>query len=91
MVTEADINKALDYQKTHPNKKIGDIIKELGLCDPTVLINAMGEILNEKAINLGLADVQVDLLDYMSLDVAKQNRVIPFAVESGKIKVCFQI
>ena len=89
VVTEADINKALDYQKTHPNKKIGDIIKELGLCDPTVLINAMGEILNEKAINLGLADVQVDLLDYMSLDVAKQNRVIPFAVESGKIKVCF--
>ena len=25
VVTEADINKALDYQKTHPNKKIGDI------------------------------------------------------------------
>ena len=26
IVTESDIEKALDYQKTHTNKKIGDII-----------------------------------------------------------------
>ena len=25
IVTEADIDKALDYQKRHPKKKIGDI------------------------------------------------------------------
>ena len=28
VVTEEDINKALDYQKTHSNKKIGDILYE---------------------------------------------------------------
>lgn len=26
IVTEADINRALEYQKEHPNKKLGDII-----------------------------------------------------------------
>ena len=26
IVTEADIDKALDYQKRHPKKKIGDIL-----------------------------------------------------------------
>ena len=89
IVTEEDINKALEYQKIHPTKKIGDIIKELELCDPNILISAMGEILNEKSINLTLPDIQIDILDYMSLDVAKQNKAIPFAIESGKIKVCF--
>lgn len=52
IVTESDIEKALDYQKTHTNKKIGDIINILGLCDSHVLINAVGEILEEKAIYL---------------------------------------
>ena len=28
IVTEEDINKALDYQKSHPTKKIGDILYE---------------------------------------------------------------
>ena len=50
VVKEADIEKALDYQKTHPNKKIGDILDILKLCDSDILINAMGEILDEKAI-----------------------------------------
>ena len=40
VVKEADIEKALDYQKTHPNKKIGDILDILKLCDSDILINA---------------------------------------------------
>ena len=52
IVSEGDIQKALDYQKTHPRKKIGDIIDILGLCNSQTLINAIGEILDEKAIYL---------------------------------------
>lgn len=89
IVTEEDINKALDYQKNHHSKKIGDIIKELNLCDENALINAIGEILGEKSINLKLADVKLDILDYISLDIARRNRAIPFDIDGGKIKVCF--
>ena len=89
IVTEEDINKALDYQKTHPNKKIGDIIKELDLCNSNILINAMGEILGEKAINITLSDVKIDVADYISIDTARTNKALPFDVDAGKIKVCF--
>ena len=89
VVQEADIEKALDYQKTHPNKKIGDIINILGLCDPNILINAIAEILDEKAIFLMERDIKIDVLDYISLDLIKQNKAIPFEISSGKIKVCF--
>lgn len=89
IVTESDIEKALDYQKSHPNKKIGDILDILELCDSNILINAIGEILDEKAIYLLEKDIRIDVLEYISLDIMKQNKAIPFEIASGKIKVCF--
>mgnify|MGYP004615597929 FL=1 len=89
IVTESDIEKALDYQKSHPNKKIGDILDILELCDSNILINAIGEILDEKAIYLLEKDIRIDVLEYISLDIMKQNKAIPFEIVSGKIKVCF--
>ena len=89
VVKESDIEKALDYQKTHPNKKIGDILDILQLCDSGVLISAMGEILDERAIYLLEKDIRIDALEYVSLDIMKQNKAIPFEIASGKIKVCF--
>ena len=89
IVTESDIEKALDYQKTHPNKKIGDIVNILGLCDSHVLINAVGEILEEKAIYLQEKDIRIDVQEYIALDLVKQYKAIPFEISSGKIKVCF--
>ena len=89
IVTEEDIERALDYQKAEPKKKIGDILNILRVCDPYVLIDAMGEILEEKAIYLREADIKLNILDYISLDIAKQYKAIPFEEISGKIKVCF--
>ncbi len=89
IVTESDIEKALDYQKAEPRKKIGDILNILRLADPYVLIDAIGEILGEKAIYLREADIRVNMLDYISLDIARQTKAIPFEEDGGRIKVCF--
>ncbi len=89
VVTEADIEKALDYQKMHPKKKIGDILNILNLCDSHILLEAIGEILNENTIYLQENDVRINILEYISLDIAKQNKSIPFEISAGKIKVCF--
>ena len=89
IATEDDINKALEYQRTHPNKRIGDLLNELGLCEPRKLINAIGEIIGEKAIYLTAADIKIDITNYISLDIARKNNAVPFDVDTGKIKVCF--
>lgn len=89
IVTEEDIERALDYQKAEPKKKIGDILNILRVCDPYVLINAMGEILEERAIYLREADIKVNVIDYLSIDTARQYKAIPFEEVNGKIKVCF--
>ena len=89
IVTEGDIERALDYQKQHPNKKIGDILYILDVCEPHKLIEAMGEILGTKGIVLNERAVKIKVTDYISLDVAKKNKAVPFEVANGKVKVCF--
>lgn len=89
MVTEKDIEKALEYQREHPNRKLGDILYILDVCDPNKLIETIGEIVGTKGILLNASTIKVKLTDYISLDVAKKNKAVPFEVSSGKIKVCF--
>ncbi len=89
LVTEEDINKALDYQKDNPDKKIIEIINILHLCDEYQLIEALGDILDEKSIILTKNDINLNISDYISMDVVKQNKAVPFDITGNKIKVCF--
>ena len=89
LISESDVNKAIEYQKANPGRKLGDVVKILHLCDEYRLINAIGEILGEKAILLSRSDIALNITDYISIDVAKQCMAIPFDISNGKIKVCF--
>ncbi|MCI9016623.1 MAG: type II/IV secretion system protein [Clostridia bacterium] len=89
LITQQDIQKALDYQKDHPDKKMGDILYILRVCDAYQLIQAIGDIFGEKAMLLTPQDVKIKVEDYVSMDVVRQNRAIPFLEENGRIKVCF--
>ncbi len=89
LISEEDIQTALNYQKENPTKKMGDILYLLKICDPQNLIMAMGEVLGEKTILLKPSDIKIDFLEYISLDIALKYKVIPFEIVGSKIKVCF--
>jgi len=89
LITEEDIQIAISYQKEHPNRKIGDIINILKLCNSEELIKAIGEILGEKAILLRPEDIKIEFQDYIAMDIARKNKAIPFEIMGSRIKVCF--
>jgi len=89
LINEQDINRALEYQKDHPNKRIVEVIHTLKLCDEYALIEALGEILGEKAMLLTQNDISIKVQEYISLDVIKKNKAIPFEINGNKVKVCF--
>lgn len=89
LINQSDINRALEYQRKHPEKKIVEIIRTLNLCNEYVLLETLGEILNEKTIMLTQNDVQININQYVSLDVANKYKVVPFQISGNKIKVCF--
>ena len=89
IVSGQDIERALKYQETHRSRKIGDILYILKAADPEKLINAIGEILGKKGKYINYDDMRIEPTDYIPLDVMKKNKAVPFAVETGKIKVAF--
>ena len=89
IVSEEDIEEAINYQKRNPHKKLGDILNILNLCPERELIKAMGEILGEKVIILQKESVIINVTDYISLDICKQCKAVVFDVIGDKAKVCF--
>ena len=89
IVSENDIETALQEQKRNPDKKLGEILNDMQVCESHALIEAIGEIIGVKGIILSQALIRIEVLDYISLEIARRNKVIPFAIENGKIKVCF--
>jgi len=89
IVTQSDIDKALEYQRRNPGKKLIEIINTLSLCDEYVLLSALGDILDEETIMLTYASIKVNVQQYISLDIAQRYKAIPFEVNGNRIKVCF--
>ena len=89
IVNQEGIEIALNYQKEHPDKKIGDILNLLNLCPQAKLIEAMGEILGEKVIIFNASMIKVNFLQYYSVDVAKSCKAVLFDINGSKAKVCF--
>ena len=89
VATEADIKEAIRYQKEHPGVRIGEALYELKTVDEKALVQAMGEILGERVIIMRPEIVNINISKYISIDIAKKNKVIPFDEINGKVKVCF--
>ncbi len=89
VLTSQDIEQALQYQREHQDKKLGDILYLLNLCNKDILIKNIGEILGIKGIFLTEENIKIKPTDYLPLDVLKSNKCIPFEIDNGKIKVCF--
>lgn len=89
ILKQSDIDKALEYQRRNPEKRIIEIIDILNLCDEYILLQTLGEILNEKVMLFGIGDIKIDTKKFISVDMSKKYKAIPFDVEGSKIKVCF--
>ena len=67
IVTETDIQAAINYQKEHPDKKIGDILAILKLAPEEKLIEAVAESMGEKGIVFKPEMIKVNVVDLVSL------------------------
>ena len=90
IVSQQDIESALEFQKSHPNEKIGDILYEQNATDDVDgLLKCIGEVLGEKTIMLTTYDIEINTNEYISTDMMKQYLAVPFEVSGSTIKVCF--
>lgn len=83
------IERAINYQSEHPEKKIGDILYILQEADPDKLATEIGDIIGKKGIYLTDSKIKLEPTDYIPFDMMKKYKAIPFEIENGKIKVAF--
>lgn len=89
IIRQQDVEEALEYQRQHPNKKLGDCLYILEKGNPALLIEAIGDILGVKGILLRNSQIKINMADYIDFDTAIKYKAIPFEIKGGKIKVCF--
>lgn len=89
LIKESDIDKAVEFQRNNKGVKLGEAFHLLKLCDDQLLINTIGEVLGVKAVQLDPAGFIFDFSKYISLDIVKQHKVIPFEINENRIKVAF--
>ena len=74
------IERALQYQMDHPNKRVGDILYILKETDPERLAKEIGEIIGEKGIYLTEDKIKIDVTEYIPWDMMKKNKAVPLEI-----------
>ena len=89
LIKDSDINEAVSYQKQHPGVRLGEAFHILKVCPDKLLLDVIGEQLGVPAIILDPISMTFKFTDYLSMDIVKQHKVMPFEIESNKLKVAF--
>ena len=89
LINESDIDKAIVYQREHRGTKLGEAFYRIGVCDEQELLNTIAEGIGVKGIKLEPGMFNFDFSKYLSMDIVKQHKVLPFELNENRIKVAF--
>lgn len=82
-VTEAQIEEAIDYQKSHRGTRIGTALIELGFLDEPKLLQALSKRLNYPVIDLASIDVQIAAVEKVPRSLAEKYGMIALEEREG--------
>ncbi|MBR3888601.1 MAG: Flp pilus assembly complex ATPase component TadA [Clostridia bacterium] len=89
LIKDSDIDKAIEYQRLHKGIKLGEAFHILQVCNDQDLINTIGEVIGFKAVQLDPKSFKFNFTQYLSMDIVKQHKVMPFEINDNRIKVAF--
>ena len=87
LIKDSDINEAVNYQKSHPGVKLGEAIHALKIVPDKELLDVIAEQVESKPIILDPLSMSFGFTDYLSMDIVKQHKVMPFEIENNKLKI----
>lgn len=89
LIKESDIDKAIVYQREHKGVKLGEAFHRLAVCDEQELLNTIAEGLGVKSVKIDPDMYNFEFTKYISMDIVKQHKVLPFEINENRIKVAF--
>lgn len=88
LLTDAQVERVLDYQKNHRDMKFAEIVDVLDMCDKVDLLNTLAD---QVKVTPAFLDENLDVnpVEYLPRDVIINNRVIPFELNGNTLSVAF--
>ena len=86
-VTEEQIGDAIAYQKAHRGVRIGDALIALGYIDEMLLLQALGQRLHLKIIDLNNESVDVTAVEKIPRPLAEKYEMLAISINNGVLRL----
>ncbi|MDD3303720.1 MAG: ATPase, T2SS/T4P/T4SS family [Clostridia bacterium] len=88
LLSEAQVDRVLNYQKDHRDLKFGEIVDILDMCDKEKLLEVISDKLKVTPEMLE-EDIDINPVQFLPRDIIINYRVIPFELEGNTLSVAF--
>ncbi len=88
ILSEAQVDRVLEYQKDHKDLKFGEIVDILDMCEKQQLLEILSEKIKVSPVLLD-GELDVNPVQYLPRDIIINYRVIPFDIEGNNLMVAF--
>jgi len=86
-ISEEQIQKALEYQKSNKDKRLGDILVLLGFVTESQMLEALGKRLGLKKISFNDIPIQIDAVKVVPKQLCIKYSLIAFSKNDNQLKV----
>lgn len=82
VITPEQLDKALEAKK-HSNKKLGEILVNMGFTTEEVVVAALARQLNVEVVNPSVMTIPEEIINMVAGQVLRKHAMIPFAYKEG--------
>ncbi|MBL1142779.1 MAG: Flp pilus assembly complex ATPase component TadA [Proteobacteria bacterium] len=87
LITEIDLEEALGLQKTDRERKLGDILIDIGATTQDAVHSALASKLGLPFVKLREFSVDIDVLDHIPVLIAKKEQAMPLMMSGNRLVV----
>ncbi len=87
LITQEQLDMALEEQKHSKNKKIGDILVEKGIIDEEMMLTCLAKQLRIHFVDLSTMEPEPDALMELTASIARELQVVPMSLHDNVLKV----
>lgn len=90
IITNMQLEEALDIQRKTEGKRLGTILRDLGYADDKIIMSVLEAQLGVPFVDLTSVSIQQEMIKLVPVNIAKKHKLIPLKVENDLLYVAME-
>ena len=90
IITNMQLEEALDIQRKTQGKRLGTILRELGYADDQIIMSVLEAQLGVPFVDLTSVQIPQEMIKLVPVNIAKKHKLIPLKVENDLLYVAME-